>query len=290
MLATHALSDNARERLAEPFSRLADTLRTAAEGREIVFMQNLGNFGDALIRHGTLRFFEDQGLKYREYDMGSRMARLAALAEGLASPLPPKKLFVHSGSGAWADVCDIGWLNVHRQARVGSSMFILPSTFQKYGLPEATPVFIRDTEESQATVPHAQFCHDMAFYLALIDPDRVLANRIPPSQGLGLMFRTDNEGRSHGFASLPGNSDVSTAGSHNSDPMDFLHLIDQFETVITDRLHIAIGASLLGKTTFIVPGNYFKIRAIWRSSMDGVFENCSLISDEDVPNLIAKYS
>ena len=272
----------APEELRRPFDQLAETLLKAASGREIIFLQNAGNYGDCLIRYGTLRFFEDIGLRYREYDMAKRTHKAAALAEGILDRLAHQHLFVYSGSGAWADVSNVGLKNVHRQIAANKNIFILPTTFQYFGLPGTIPVFVRDQFESWKVVPHAKFCHDMAFYLALVAPERLLPDRIAPDRTLGLAFRTDNEARDHGLAALPSNVDLSAFGTHISDPQVLLRMIDQFSEIVTDRLHIAIGAILLGKRVLLTEGCYFKIRAIYNSSIKGIFHNCQLVPDSEI--------
>jgi len=272
----------APEELRRPFNELAEALLKAADGREVIFLQNYGNYGDSLIRYGTIRFFEDLGLRYREYDMMKRTHKLMALGNGVFDRLTHRHLFVYSGSGAWADACRIGLTNVHRQFAANKDLFILPTTFQYYGLPSDVPVFVRDRFDSWKTVPHAKFCHDMAFYLALVTPGRLLADRVVPNLGLCLAFRTDNEARQHGLAALRGNVDISASGTHRSDPLVFLRFIDQYSVIATDRLHVAIGAMLLGKRVLIVEGNYFKIRAIFNSSIKGIFSNCELVQDSEM--------
>jgi hypothetical protein len=276
--------------LAAPFADLAAALTTASSGKKIVLLQNNGNFGDALIRYGTLKFFEDYDIAFENCDMAGRAGHFKALALGVTARFLDPALFIVSGSGAWADVCMVARKFTLRQFKVNPSLFVMPSTFQYYGLPDSVPVFARDKGESARRVPHARFCHDMAFYLALIHPDRVLPNRVPPTRKLGIMFRTDNEARDHGLAGLPGNHDLSAQGTHLSDPQDFLRYLDQFEAVLTDRLHIAIGACVLGKTVHILPGNYFKIRDIYQASIDGIFPNCTLISDARAADLARRYA
>jgi exopolysaccharide biosynthesis predicted pyruvyltransferase EpsI len=274
------------EELRRPFDELAEALLKAAGGREVIFLQNAGNFGDSLIRYGTLRFFEDIGLRYREYDMDKRANKALVLGEGILGRLTGK-LFVYSGSGAWSDVSTVGLKNVHRQLAVNKNIFILPTTFQHFGLPHDIPVFVRDRFESSQAAPHARFCHDMAFYLALVAPDRLLPNRILPNRTLGLAFRKDNEARDNGLASLPSNVDISSFGTHLDDPQKFLQMIDQFTEVATDRLHVAIGAILLGKQVLLAEGSYFKIRAIFNSSIRGIFENCELLQDSEMHAVLA---
>jgi exopolysaccharide biosynthesis predicted pyruvyltransferase EpsI len=47
----------------------------------------------------------------------------------------------------------------------------------------------------------------------------------------------------------------------------FLQSIDQFSLVRTDRLHLAIGASLLGKQVELYSNDYFKNRAVYDFSL-----------------------
>jgi hypothetical protein len=268
---------SAPEELRRPFDDLAEALLRAADGHEVIFLQNDGNYGDCLIRYGTFRFFEDIGLQYREYDMAKRMDKAAAFGVGMFDRLMRRHLFVYSGSGAWSDVCKVGLRNVHRQFAANKNIFVLPTTFQHFGLPRDVPVFVRDRFESWEVVPHAKFCHDMAFYLALVTPERLLAGRVAPKRALGLAFRTDNEAREHGLAGLSRNVDISASGTHNSDPILLLRFIDQFSEIATDRLHVGIAALLLGKRVFLAEGSHFKVRAIFNSSIKGIFDNCDLV-------------
>ncbi len=258
-----------------PFRTLAQDLKKASAGRPVIFMQNHGNYGDALIRLGTLRFFEDIGLTIRELDMGSRVDKLQAIALGLTPAL-----FVYSGSGAWSRACEVGYRNVRRQMWLTRRLFVLPTTFEIAPTLDA-PIFVRDIADSMEAAPKGTFCHDMAFYLATIHPDRVLRDRTPATKPVGLVFRTDNEARAHGLANHPENFDLSANGDHRSDAAEFLRYLDQFDHVITDRLHAAIGAALLGKRVSLAPGNYFKIKAIYDSSLKGYFDRVDLVENDE---------
>lgn len=282
IIETLSVSLPAAEEIRRRFDDLAEALSHAAGGREVIFLQNNGNYGDCLIRYGTIRFFEDMGLRYREYDMAKRTHKAAAFGKGIFDRLLQRHLFVYSGSGAWADECSVGLKNVRRQIAANKNIFVLPTTFQYFGLPRDIPVFVRDRFESLKVVPNARFCHDMAFYLALVAPGRFLPNRVAPNRALGFAFRTDNEAREHGFATLKNNMDISALGTHSSDPLVFLRLIDQFSEIATDRLHIAIGAILLGKRVWLAEGSYFKMRAIFNSSIKGIFDNCDLVPDREI--------
>lgn len=277
--ATHALR--------EPFDQLATLLRSRAAGKRIVFLQNDGNFGDALIRFGTECFFEDLGLSLGVLDMGSRKDKLVALQMGLLDRLRERLLFVYSGGGGWAHACTVALRNVRRQLRVSPDVIVLPSTVELFGVRPAPTLFVRDLFESRAVLPHAPFCHDMAFYLALVNGQRMLSNRAPAREPLGIVFRTDNESRIVGLSRHPNNFDLSAAGTHRSDARSFLRYLDRFEHVITDRLHVAIGAALLGKRVSLVNGSYFKIRSIFKSSIEPFFPNCRLVGDAEAASIVA---
>jgi len=53
----------------------------------------------------------------------------------------------------------------------------------------------------------------------------------------------------------------------------FLSHINAFETVNTNRLHVAIAAAKLGKKVNLYGNNYFKIRAIYEYSLKGKYAN-----------------
>lgn len=62
-----------------------------------------------------------------------------------------------------------------------------------------------------------------------------------------------------------------------------LRLIAQYDIVYTDRAHISIAASLMGKETHVYPSNYFKVAAIFRYSLAHL-PNAYLHAAEDVAN------
>jgi exopolysaccharide biosynthesis predicted pyruvyltransferase EpsI len=266
------------DQFAAPFARLSRSLKDAADGREIVFLQNPGNAGDALIHFGTVRFLEDAGLGYQALDMGEPADKLRAAA--LAATGSRSRLFVYGGSGAWSRACDLGRRNVRRLSWLTDQIFILPSTFEVFGLDRWHAAFRRDQLQSREAAPGAEFCHDMALYLALVSADRMLPGRRPPDLGVGYMFRTDNERRLARYAAMPGNLDLSAMGDHRADPQSFLRVLDRYRALVTDRLHVAIAGALLGKPVTLATGAYFKNEAIFRSSLEPYFPNVRLVLDD----------
>ncbi len=48
---------------------------------------------------------------------------------------------------------------------------------------------------------------------------------------------------------------------------EFLGYLDRFDTIKTNRLHVAIGGALLGKSVFFYPNSYWKNRSIYEASL-----------------------
>jgi exopolysaccharide biosynthesis predicted pyruvyltransferase EpsI len=57
----------------------------------------------------------------------------------------------------------------------------------------------------------------------------------------------------------------------------FLTYINQFEVINTNRLHVAIAATLLGKQVNLYGNNYFKIKAIYEYSLLNRFSNVNWV-------------
>lgn len=227
------------------------TVELLASPTPRLYMANTGNLGDALIRQGTMRFFRDIDLAYKE----------------VWRP-PTKKVgtFIYGGGGAWCD----NWDNSPRVQAVlknAESIIVLPSTYAiKSPLYHVDKIrfFSRDNQESLTYCPRALFHHDMAFQLK---------SSLIPKHGFGIGFfmRTDKERA--GTFPLPGfNKDISLEGKTFDDTSTFVNTINDAHEVHTDRLHVAIVACMLQKKVFLYEGNYFKNKAVYLSSMKGRFD------------------
>ena len=63
-----------------------------------------------------------------------------------------------------------------------------------------------------------------------------------------------------------------------------LHYLDTFEEVQTNRLHVSIGAALLGKRVKFWPNSYFKNQAVYEFSMRDRFSNVEWVeADREIP-------
>jgi exopolysaccharide biosynthesis predicted pyruvyltransferase EpsI len=62
-----------------------------------------------------------------------------------------------------------------------------------------------------------------------------------------------------------------------------LRYIDLYDEVGTNRLHVAIGAALLGKRVRFHPNSYFKNRAVYEFSMADRFPDVEWVEAEATP-------
>ncbi|WP_394730876.1 polysaccharide pyruvyl transferase family protein [Altererythrobacter sp. GH1-8] len=280
----------ALEHFQAPFEALRSHFLDLPYGLNVHLIRNHGNFGDALIRYGTERFLEDIGAKVTKLDTMpfTRPRKYRIILECLRTHIPiGRPHIVYSGSGAWYEAYANAPSRVALCSKFARDVMVLPTTYSgTFDKHQNVTYWARDHFESLQSMPQAKFCHDMAFYLALVEPDRLLPNRTPPDRDLFICFRVDVEKNFSGRVPQS-NFDLSNSGKDNDDAQDFLRHIDQYERVITDRLHVAIGAALLGKEVKLVSNSYFKIRAIFDSSIKGIFPKCEMISDEEAAQLLA---
>jgi exopolysaccharide biosynthesis predicted pyruvyltransferase EpsI len=240
------------------FCDLADAIVRASKGRPVYYIPNAGNWGDALIREGTLCFFDKFGIRYVEvenYKKWRRRVFLKRLRRGVV---------IYGGGGGWCTLWHHSSMIVTDIPKYFKIM-VMPSTYEQAYSISNTVFYRRDEYESKEFMPDAHFCHDMAF---CIGRKFYTGN---PGEGTGCFFREDAES-SRLFNLPPGNVDLSLQGSHMSDVKPFFDAIDRFSVVHTDRLHVSIAASLLGKEVHLYPNSYFKNKSVYLSSLHGRYE------------------
>ncbi|WP_424969585.1 polysaccharide pyruvyl transferase family protein [Dinoroseobacter sp. S76] len=252
------------------FQDLADDLSRFVGGDTVVEIVNSGNWGDALIHAGQAAFLADLGISVEQVPIGQLRKntfrhRLMAKLRGSR----PKAIV--TGSGAFRE-----FYNRPDEIAVAASrfenVFVMPSSypFRPKLDPERTIFWRRDELESLDGLPEARFCHDMAFYL---DPKPRAATK-----GAGLMFRTDIERLE---IDLPAsNVDLSNEGTHRTEIETFLDRIGEFEVIHTNRLHVGIGAALLGREVHLYASRTRKLESIFKSSLEPFYDNVHYHSDE----------
>jgi len=77
-------------------------------------------------------------------------------------------------------------------------------------------------------------------------------------------------------------SQVYMFGTHNLGLLNystykFVNLINKFSVVRTNRLHVAITASILGKEVYLYANNYYKNKAIYEHSLKNEFPNTHFV-------------
>lgn len=238
------------------FDQLAAFLKPRCIPGRTFYLPNPGNWGDGLIRHGALKFFRHYGIETAELPMQKK---------AWFGPLLRGGTVIYGGGGAWCGM----HTHSERVVRMLSRRFnvvVLPSTYDReFSIPR-TAFFVRDQRGSAESMPAAEFCHDMAFFIG----DDFKTGEA--GRGEAHFFRDDRE--SAGRIQIPeDNVDLSKQGNHLTPIDGFFKEINRYRVVHTDRLHVSVAASLLGKEVHLYPGAYFKNRAIYESSLKPFFKN-----------------
>lgn len=219
------------------------------------FFRFNGNYGDSLIWHGTMALFESVGI---------RTVRVNNQTE------PLNEVLIIDGGGNFVDYYDDVRNFLVAKHQLYREIVILPHTI--YGLAQIevlqllgsnTTIFCRETESARFVSNVASRCrvylwHDCAFY-----------NRLEQAPSKGnktlLAFRSDKE--SAGRKISWRNKDISRKGNATK-PLDkFLGTIKKYDRVHTDRLHVAIAATMLGKQVVLYPNSYYKNKAVYEYTL-----------------------
>ncbi|WP_299648656.1 polysaccharide pyruvyl transferase family protein [uncultured Tateyamaria sp.] len=244
------------------FQELADGLKELAQGKPMVEILNSGNWGDALILAGQERFFADVGIEVERI----RVQKLSKTkrSKELFRRYIKKRRAIFTGSGA---------LRKHYKrpeqfqdaARQFEHVLVMPSSYE-FAIdhdPKHMTFWRRDNLESVASMPDARFCHDLAFYL------QPAAREV--TQEFGFFFREDVERAS--FDVPEGNVDISAEQTHAFDIEPFFDRVGACKIVHTNRLHVGIAATLLGREVHLYPSVNTKLESIYQASMRPFFDN-----------------
>ena len=264
----HDLPDDTNE------SCFVNNLKSFVQSKcnEVLLECNPGNAGDSIIQVGTFHFFESHNIPFRVIDPYTQISKDSVLW--------------YSGGGNlvhYYSECK-SWLKRFADSHL---CIVLPHTINDMTfLRELHPQTILMCREKKSFSLCRQyfsgktFLHqDMAFYL---DVSRL---GIIPKKGEGTLYalRKDVE---KGTTALEVDNSLDVSRLFNYSPevksivecaLHFLDVINSFEKIITDRLHIAIGAYLLGKKHIhLYPNSYYKNRAVY----DFSFQRTQVIFEE----------
>lgn len=257
-------------RSAPEFHDLADSIVRLGGGRKCYFIPSPGNWGDALINFGTLQFLKSIGCNYelmQRPELLSKLSRSQVL----------DALVIVGGGGGWCEIWSSTRSFVREVSLKVSQVIVLPTTFDlepAEGTGSNVTYFARDLEISSRRLPDATFCHDMAFFLDLDVPQE------PAVLPRVVALRVDRE-RSTKARTFEFSVDMSLLGDAFSSVVPLFQIINRFERVVSDRLHIAIAGCLLGKDVTLLPGVYPKSQSVYSSSMRENYPESRFVEWED---------
>ncbi len=234
---------------------------------KVDFFRFPGNYGDSLIWHGT-----------------KRLLSLFNISEHYVEIFSPKYndiLFIDGGGNLidyYSDVRDF----LIKKPTLYNEIIILPHTIfgEKQievlnNVSSKLTIFCREKVsakflEDRLTRSEVYLWHDCAFYNEF--------SQVPAGKGVFNAFRSDNESILH---ILPeSNNDISYKGYATKPLNELIDVLQKYEQVNTDRLHIAICATLLGKQVRLFPNSYYKNKAVFDYSLKR-FSNVRFIEKSD---------
>lgn len=243
-------------------------------GTTVDFFPNPGNAGDAVIAKATFDLFSELNIKACIHNLSSSPCREVGIFGGGGNLV----------SGLYNDM----------QIALAKTLMLREATLLPHTIVEVKEVvekslenlfvFAREFRTYEALVQeganplNVSLDHDMAFGLKIPKPTKV------DSGGISWFLREDVES-GLGIELPADNTDLSAVafgawGDHEECKQVTQLLINRLGvsgTVITDRLHVGIVSSLLGKQTLLLSNSYYKNEAVFLYSMSGVFPNTSFL-------------
>ncbi len=246
-------------------------------GKQVVYCANPGNAGDALIAHATFTLFA-------KLDIRPEIIKHEEIVRD--------KIIFYAGGGNLVEGKYKNAFNfIRNNYRQNHEIILLPHTVHGYDellLSAKNLTIICREKTSYQNLSAIGFpserlllAHDMAFQLAKTEFQEYRCT----GEGTANCFRTDQES-SKVFDIPKDNLDISLSWNgdlwHRPDfAKNVTHslacYLSAFETVQTDRLHIAILVAIMGKKVFLYPNNYYKIKAVFEYSIKDAYENVTLI-------------
>ena len=216
------------------------------------FLSPPGNWGDAIIRSGTLAFLSQLGVQYIE---------IATAAEAKRN-LPA----VLGGSGGFCRFWQWSPRAAQQLCERSKELVVLPSSLEAtairwYQGKNGCTIYARE-HESFRQIQHkcpTFLCPDMAFWNDVSGYE---------STGAGTLnaFRTDSESLGL-YQHHNDNRDLSVECDATGSAAAFYREIAKYSAVRTDRAHVAIASAMLGRQVTLYPNAYHKNEAIFNSSL-----------------------
>lgn len=233
-----------------------------------------GNKGDGLIYFGGETLFKRYNIKYTSHVN--------------IDNIKGKTLFVY-GSGGFNKIFNT---MVHRLPPCFNNfgeIYILPSSFECdchlisdfiKKLPANVVVFAREMysyEQLGQIMAHPEnlkIDNDLAFNIDF--------KSLTKDDGKGTLIALRNDGeRLHQWSlkNIHFNENIDVSLGQYTEYMDVVKTVNKYDTVITDRAHVAICSAMLGKNVHILPNNYHKVKGIYMYSLKSM-ENVTYHEDD----------
>ena len=218
------------------------------------FFRFPGNYGDSLIWHGTKRLLSSLDISEQLVDTSSSQY----------NPV----LFIDGGGNFVDDYSDVRDFLINKP-HVYREIVMLPHTIfgEKQvevlnNVSSKMTIFCREkvsAEFLEDRITHGELYvwHDCAFYNVF--------SKAPQGEGVLDTFRSDKESA---LNTPPGREGDLSYHGYATKPLDeLMNTLRKYEQVNTDRLHIAIGSTLLGKQVRLFPNSYYKNKAVFDYSL-----------------------
>ncbi len=240
--------------------------------RKVGYCPNPGNAGDALIWYGTICLFKKLGISHVPYYKKSK-------------PRSKIDVIVFGGGGNLIPYYDHCSTFLGKAMKTGKPLILLPHTIQGHetllaNLSPNVTLFCREQmsyEYCQRIVPFPEnlfLACDLAFYADMTpfvsnreEAKNLFAFRMDceiNKMREGIRLPDTNLDISNSFGRI---TEVSSYAQNYAMLEKFLNIINAHEVVWTDRLHVGIGAFLLGKKVHLFDNSYGKIRAVYESTI-----------------------
>lgn len=243
-------------------------------GKNVILIPFDGNSGDALILFGTITLLDKLNIKFKFGNINTNYNNEVILINGGGNLV-----------GIYSDVKKIIEKYQHN-----NKIILLPHTIKDEdkllnNLSSNTIIFCREFKsynyvKKMAKYPNNIYLdHDMAFQIKNLEKFNRKGN------GIANCYRIDAEKTN---IVIPcDNNDISNTINHYLQLKDkninkqivteFLQYLSNFEEINTNRLHVAIGSSLLGKKVNFYGNSYWKNKSIYEFSIKDKFKNTKFL-------------
>lgn len=276
-----------------------DAFLSRYRGRNVFYKPNMGNGGDALIAAGAFKYFERHNI---EVEIIKKLDEFDA----------KNKIVFYPGGGNLIDDYTNGADFFREYHSIAEEIILMPHTvnghqhlLESFG--ENITLFAREQQTLTFLKSLKLNCktyldHDLALILNPEDFKPFRSNRPKllkadvlkrKLKNIKFNFNTLNAFRDdveRSDISLPkDNLDVSNSINYRyqmddlnliyKSVADIFMLVDQFNVINTNRLHISIAAALLNKKVNLFPNSYWKNEAIYQYSLKCAFPKLNFVKD-----------